>query len=426
MLGDLDELVLKCRNEQARQRIGEAVLAYKAGAYRSAVIMTWVALAFDIVEKVRELSVSGDAAATLKIEEYERIHRDGDVLASLKFERSLLEAARKEFELFSDSEHIELQRIQDDRNRCAHPSQNMDGDPFTPSAELARAHIRAAIEYVLKNEPAQGKHALGMVMKLIGGDYFPLETKKAFEALAHSPLMTGRHSLVRAFMVVVLKAMLRDEVKGRGLVAYVNGLKFVKDKRPDMWQAHFAKELNNISRTLEIREHGGRLLFLITRIPESWAALVPGVRSGLELFVSNLRSDEVVDIDEVLKVPELVRSATLRVEKMTADEVRELVMWETPPQIAKRVVDGLCAAESYAEANAWVGAFNSAFTLSEDSFTRALSDRLVLGVIKNRQLRECNKLNDVLEFIVARGYGNGEDWDRMLVLTERTADDLKP
>ena len=37
-LEDLDELVLKCRNKNAREYIRESVACYRAQAYRSAIV----------------------------------------------------------------------------------------------------------------------------------------------------------------------------------------------------------------------------------------------------------------------------------------------------------------------------------------------------------------------------------------------------
>ncbi|QET03917.1 hypothetical protein FOB72_17265 (plasmid) [Cupriavidus pauculus] len=420
MLGDLDELVLRCRNERARVHIGEAVTAYKAGAYRSAVIMTWVALAFDIVDKLKELSINGDAAATKTIEEYERIHKDGDISASLKFERSLLVVAKKDFELFSDSELIELERIQEDRNRCAHPSHNMEGEPFAPSAELARAHIRAAIDYVMKNEPAQGRHALDMVMKMLTGDYFPTNRRKAFEALAHSPLMTGRQSLVRAFLVVVLKDLLRGAVESRKRAKYINGLWFVKEKRPDLWQLLFNNEFSALSKSLDIKEHGERLLLILARLRDGWGALSPGIRAGLVLLVQSLPETSIVDVDEILPLPELRTAAVTRIKKLSAEDISHMLLVEDiPVEIVDHIVDSLCAAKSYASANGWVEALVSALWADYAALTQTHADRILDSVMNNRQLRDCGKLDQLLKFIANRRFGHGVRWNKVLVATER-------
>ncbi len=62
-LVDLDELVQTVRETNAREYIAEAIAAYRARAYRSAIMGTWVAVAYDIIAKTRELAVEGDGAA---------------------------------------------------------------------------------------------------------------------------------------------------------------------------------------------------------------------------------------------------------------------------------------------------------------------------------------------------------------------------
>ena len=48
---DLDELVVRCRDKQAKQFIKEAIACYKAGAYRSCIVATWNAVVFDFLHK---------------------------------------------------------------------------------------------------------------------------------------------------------------------------------------------------------------------------------------------------------------------------------------------------------------------------------------------------------------------------------------
>jgi len=60
---DLDELVLRCRDEHARSYIAEAVACYKAGAFRASIVATWIAVVLDILHKLRELELTGNGAA---------------------------------------------------------------------------------------------------------------------------------------------------------------------------------------------------------------------------------------------------------------------------------------------------------------------------------------------------------------------------
>jgi hypothetical protein len=87
---DLDELVLRCRDEQARQYIAEAVACYRAGAFRACIVMTWTAVAFDFIHKLRELELSGDANAEQQLQQFENIRAAHDISRSLEFERKML------------------------------------------------------------------------------------------------------------------------------------------------------------------------------------------------------------------------------------------------------------------------------------------------------------------------------------------------
>lgn len=123
MLVDLDDLVSECPDPRSRKYISEAVQCYKAGAYRSSVVACWIALVFDLVDKIREIGAGGDPAAQQAIAKFDRARQDHDVRASLEFEKGLLVLARDKFEFLSQIEFIDLSRLADDRNRCAHPSQ---------------------------------------------------------------------------------------------------------------------------------------------------------------------------------------------------------------------------------------------------------------------------------------------------------------
>lgn len=196
-LADLDELILRCRDDRARSLIAEAVSGYRANAFRSAVVATWVAVCFDLIEKLRELALAGDAAAEKQTERLEKIRASDDVSAALAFERDLLKLARDQFEFFSPLEYVDLQRLQEDRNRCAHPSLVDETSPYRPSAELVRAHIVSAVDHVLRHPPAQGKFALDRLLTQIDSEYFPTKKQGALEALRVGPLTKARESLVR-------------------------------------------------------------------------------------------------------------------------------------------------------------------------------------------------------------------------------------
>jgi hypothetical protein len=87
MLADLDELILRCHDERARSYIVEAVGCYRAGAYRSAIAATWVAVCYDIIDKLRDLSLAGDEGAESVIETLDAARRANDLPRTLASRR---------------------------------------------------------------------------------------------------------------------------------------------------------------------------------------------------------------------------------------------------------------------------------------------------------------------------------------------------
>src|SRR5450830_1042284 len=66
-LVDLDELILSCRDEVAKNYISEAIDCYKTGAYRAAIVAAWVAVIYDFIHKLRELELTGDKRAVQRL-----------------------------------------------------------------------------------------------------------------------------------------------------------------------------------------------------------------------------------------------------------------------------------------------------------------------------------------------------------------------
>ena len=137
-LSDLDELVLRCRSDASRTYIREAVGCYYASANRAAVSTVWISVVFDLIDKIKELSITGNGAAISLIEQFEKYQQNIDrgdetsVRPALEFERNLLERARTDFELLDAQQYQDLARIRDDRHRCVHPTFQQTGAPYTP------------------------------------------------------------------------------------------------------------------------------------------------------------------------------------------------------------------------------------------------------------------------------------------------------
>ena len=143
-LADLDTLTLKCRAERSREYIAEAIQCYRAGAYRSTIVNTWIATVFDLVDKIRDLALANDPIAVRINTRYENYisqinsGNDQGIKSALDFERTILATCKNELQLFDHQQLKDLERLREDRHQCAHPSFQRAGVPLRPSAELGK------------------------------------------------------------------------------------------------------------------------------------------------------------------------------------------------------------------------------------------------------------------------------------------------
>lgn len=121
-LRDLDGLIISCRTDETRAYVSEAVACYKAGAFRACIVATWIAVVYDLLVKIRELSLAGDSEAQRITTELENlqpcIERDdqGATRRILEIERNIVDVANNKFGFFEGRQVLNLTRLRDDRN----------------------------------------------------------------------------------------------------------------------------------------------------------------------------------------------------------------------------------------------------------------------------------------------------------------------
>ena len=207
-LADIEALLLNILDENIRAYAREAVASYSAGAYRSAIVSIWIAVVYDLYKKFRELSeVFDDGAAKQCIEEIEKIRNSPDKKRVTAWERTILDNAFNEVKMLTLIEHEHLDRIQQDRHRCAHPALDAEGFLFQPSPELARTHIRTAIEVLLSQPPVIGKAAGNALIRDVEGRYFPDDLESVRKALEGRHLPSSEKYRLNIFTLCLKKLL---------------------------------------------------------------------------------------------------------------------------------------------------------------------------------------------------------------------------
>lgn len=126
----------------------ESVNALNAGAKRAAVLSLWVAVFFDILERIALIADSNGEARSY-ISDYEKATRSGDSgdwKEMQQIENIILQTALN-LAIIDSDEKIALERLYEDRNRCAHPHpKGSSNQQFTP----LRLDVYAQLDFVYR------------------------------------------------------------------------------------------------------------------------------------------------------------------------------------------------------------------------------------------------------------------------------------
>jgi hypothetical protein len=351
---DLDDLVTRCADPRSREYIREAVQCYRAGAYRSSIVACWIAVAFDLVDKIREIAAGGDSAAKNEIERFDRIRQADDLPGALAFEKDLPKMALEKFEFISPIEHVDIARLVQDRNRCAHPSRVSETEVFQPSEELALVHIVNAARSVLWQPATQGKAALNRLIGELQSRIFPLRSDDVRSFLEDGPMARPREALLRNYIAVLLKASTEEGVATGIRPRALTAIWVLRDMHGERADRAISDCLHSL---VSHRSSDAELAALVRLVnlrrgTRLWELLENADRVKLRTFVADTPTTHF-DVLEVVSdegSPMLSECAS-RISRASAQELAS-AHWLSVPQAAIARMIALCRfAEGPAEAD---------------------------------------------------------------------------
>ncbi len=210
VLSDLDELLLSVRDINSRKYAHEAILAHRNGLNRASLVSLWIAVAYDIISKVRELSYQGDRAALAFIVDLDGAVQSSNVRKLQDIERDLIKTAAEVHEFVGERERKDLERLKIDRDACAHPGFVQTDLLFDPTPELVRQHIVTSIKSLLSNPPVQGKSALAQLHQDLIQPSFPERDEDVQEFMNKRYLDHAKESLVESMISALFKVIIRE------------------------------------------------------------------------------------------------------------------------------------------------------------------------------------------------------------------------
>lgn len=284
---DLDILLTRIRDPQSRIYFLDAVRAYKAGALRAALTSAWVALAYDLIAKYRELSAGGDQAAAAFLQSWDNATAISDVRQLVKLEADILEDAAVNTQAISQIGLRQLKRLREDRHLCAHPAFSDAAQLFEPTPELARMHLVNVVDLVLAQEPLQGRAIFEVFDADVQSPGFPSDQARILDYVEQRYLARVRTPSIRNFGTVLAKSLLMgipghlDAVHAKVASSLVAIRERAAASWPDVIHA-IIRQLDNIS-----PPNRPRAIAFIAAFPDFWPLLQQPTRTALQQTVNN-------------------------------------------------------------------------------------------------------------------------------------------
>lgn len=373
-------------------------------AYRSALIAIWIAVAADLIEKLRFLADEGDGKAKAQRDKLDLAIRDNKINDLQKFERELLTVAQQELQLIGKHERDQLLRLYEDRHLCAHPAFVPDSDDlFNPTPELVRAHMATAVDAVLSHQAVTGRKAIERFGRDVESASFPRDDNRLAEHLRASYMDRGTPHLRANLIKVVCKETFNQE---KGPVWRWNHTRTARELQkiaPGEFEEHARAVLDRKQNDLD---DDGLMALIggLCYVPGVWELLHPGTRARIEELIKNVPASELVIVHQLYQGPlppaPVDRMLLGRLGEATniasgSMSYAQLTTWlgDVPDRrLIPPLIELVKEASSYQSGEAvlkWVNALSP--SLTEDDLKQLLTaaatnDQIFGSILGNRQL----------------------------------------
>lgn len=297
---DLEDLMQLVRDRRTRPLVADSVKAYGAGALRSALVSLWIAVLADLILKVRHLADTGDGKASEAIKKLDKAIEDQNVPSMQEFERGVLNLVSKELDILSDREVVELTRLYQDRNRCAHPAFVAVGeDLWHPTPELVRAHLAASVDAVFSQRPIAGKRLLDVLVRELQSDAWPSAADSTIrEYLSERYFAHTRQSVRENLMRLLIKSSIRPPEDDQRVASRCNrAVRVLAVSEPMLYQPALDNVLHNWERAGALTDDDvKRAVAAFGESVAFWEALPRTARARLLGMLSEQEPDRLVEV----------------------------------------------------------------------------------------------------------------------------------
>ncbi|SEQ02849.1 hypothetical protein [Nitrosomonas ureae] len=233
---------------------------------------------------------------------------------------------------------------------------------------------------------------------------------KAVTALNSSSLFKARESLIKNFVVVLLKKLLKEASDYKEGMRISSALNAVEQIHKDIYTDTLKSKLTNLIKTLS-DENLDRTFLVLQRLTDSWEYLELDVKQKLEAYVENLPKEKLDELNFLLSHTGLSPSANKRLQKTTRVEIDEPLFFDLPIPVGDRIVELFVDSESFYQANS----FSSTVTRYASDFTKEQVEKVIRACGDNYEIRNSFEVGKVINAMRKNKQVTDADVDAWLI-----------
>ena len=267
----------------------------------------------------------------------------------LEFERDLIPIFRDKFGFFGYDQEVEILRVREDRNKCAHPSFYSDGVPYKPNAELARLHIVNAIEIVLSQQPRQGKFATEQFINVISDRYFPEDPEDILARLKSLGLERARESLIISLIDEICFSLAEEKPPLRGSINGFRAVEAIVSIHPDIAAPRLRSNIVKLVNSGDPKAFECSCV-LVCRNPDVAETLDDGIRSAIRAWVPKQTTLRGGVLARAVRISWLKEIAIQESEHITREDLKGVAI-PLPDEILSAFARRYAQSSNWNEAN---------------------------------------------------------------------------
>lgn len=348
---EIQDMLSKCKDSNSKMYIDEAIKCYNANAYRACINYTWLAVFTNILYKVKQLSELDNANAKSMIDNFETIVKENNITNFLKFEREILEEIPKNFKFIDAITLIDLKRLQEDRNRCSHPSFYKSSDEvYQPSAYLARHYLMVSIDKLISENNIYGKEIIDVIINEISNPYFPIDYIKIQNILQKNYLARTDDNIIINLAKVLVKKILDDELDNRQILVYQETLRFLISQYMRVFEQSMFVNIDDIINKNQVRYKNIHKILSIDKV--IWNFLSEGTKDMIKNYINQMKSDDIECLNYYSSISDLSEVVLQKVDEFKHSKNLQLVSFQNATDNLKQdIIDKYLNSGSFDTAN---------------------------------------------------------------------------